>query len=124
MIAPVSGAGAGAAGRRGGNGRRVEPTRASAQAGGGDRGQHEPLPDSRALVASQSESRRQSSGGNRALRGYADAAFLTQLIATREGLPQTRARRRAEPEETIAAYAATARSTIQLPAGKILRHSA
>jgi hypothetical protein len=34
------------------------------------------------------------------------APFLAQLIATREQLPQTRERRRAEPEEAIAAYRA------------------
>lgn len=32
------------------------------------------------------------------------AAFLTQLIATRMQAPQTRARRRAEPDEAIAVY--------------------
>ena len=32
------------------------------------------------------------------------AAFLAQLIATRMQAPQTRARRRAEPEEAIAVY--------------------
>jgi hypothetical protein len=35
------------------------------------------------------------------------APFLAQLIATREQLPQTRERRRAEPEEAIAAYRAS-----------------
>jgi len=33
-------------------------------------------------------------------------AFLAQLIATADKLPQTRARRRADPAEAIAAYAA------------------
>ena len=33
-----------------------------------------------------------------------DAAFLAHLIATRTQAPQTRARRRAEPAEAIAAY--------------------
>lgn len=37
-----------------------------------------------------------------------DAAFLAQLIATKAQLPQTRARRRAEPEEALAAYRAAA----------------
>jgi len=32
------------------------------------------------------------------------AAFLTQLIATQMRAPQTRARRRAEPDEAIAVY--------------------
>ena len=34
------------------------------------------------------------------------ADFLAQLIATRTLTPQTRSRRRAEPEEAIAAYGA------------------
>ena len=34
------------------------------------------------------------------------APFIAQLIATRLRAPQTRARRRAEPEEAIAAYRA------------------
>lgn len=37
-----------------------------------------------------------------------DAAFLAQLIATKVQMPQTRARRRAEPDEAIAAYRAAA----------------
>jgi len=32
--------------------------------------------------------------------------FLAQLIATKDQLPQTRERRRAEPDEAIAAYRA------------------
>jgi hypothetical protein len=36
--------------------------------------------------------------------GRAHAAFLTHLIATRRELPQTRARRRAEPGEAARAY--------------------
>jgi hypothetical protein len=39
-------------------------------------------------------------------RRAASAAFLAQLIATREQLPQTRERRRAEPADAIAVYAA------------------
>jgi hypothetical protein len=35
---------------------------------------------------------------------YREAAFLAHLIATRAMAPQTRERRRAEPEEAIAAY--------------------
>lgn len=33
-----------------------------------------------------------------------DATFLAHLIATKAQAPQTRAKRRAEPEEAIAAY--------------------
>jgi hypothetical protein len=41
------------------------------------------------------------------------ADFLTQLIATVARLPQTRVRRRAEPEQAIAAYGARDRSVMQ-----------
>jgi len=34
----------------------------------------------------------------------ANAGFLAHLIATATGLPQTRARRRAEPEVALSAY--------------------
>ena len=40
------------------------------------------------------------------LRRHPAAPFLAQLIATQMLAPQTRARRRAEPGEAIAAYAA------------------
>lgn len=40
-----------------------------------------------------------------------DAAFLAQLIASKERIAQTRARRRAEPNEAIAAYRAAAALT-------------
>ena len=39
------------------------------------------------------------------------AAFLAQLIATAQGTPQTRARRRADPAEACAAYAVIAGSS-------------
>ncbi len=39
---------------------------------------------------------------------YRQAAFLAQLIATREQAQQTRDRRRAEPMEALAAYRAAA----------------
>jgi hypothetical protein len=38
--------------------------------------------------------------------GRASADFIAHLIATSEKLPQTRVRRRAEPEEAAAAYGA------------------
>src|SRR5690606_4970783 len=41
------------------------------------------------------------------------APFLAQLIATSRQLPQTRERRRAEPEKALAAYAATGVPTIR-----------
>ncbi len=40
------------------------------------------------------------------LRTRPQAGFLAHLIATKEKLPQTRARRRAEPQDVIAVYAA------------------
>ncbi len=49
------------------------------------------------------------------------ADFLAQLIATLAQAPQTRARRRAEPDEAIAAYGAGGRSTVS--AGHILTRS-
>jgi hypothetical protein len=39
-----------------------------------------------------------------AMMNYRQAQFLTHLIATKDQLPQTRERRRAEPGEAIAAY--------------------
>ncbi|MEI9804585.1 MAG: hypothetical protein WDN48_09130 [Pseudolabrys sp.] len=37
---------------------------------------------------------------------YREAQFLAHLIATKDRLPQTRERRRADPAEAIAAYTA------------------
>jgi hypothetical protein len=54
-------------------------------------------------------------------RGRPQAEFLTQLIAAKTRAPQTLARRRAEPDEAIAAYdAANGRP---LPAGRSLSRS-
>src|SRR5579863_8347499 len=49
------------------------------------------------------------------------ADFLTQLIAISEKMPQTRLRRRAEPQEAIAAYRARGRSAA--PSGRALSRS-
>ena len=38
---------------------------------------------------------------------HPSAAFLTQLLAIKAGLPQTRERRRAEPDEATHSYEAT-----------------
>ena len=53
--------------------------------------------------------------------GRATAPFLTHLIATAAGVPQTRVRRRADPNWAATAYAAT----MQAPAvtGRSLRES-
>lgn len=40
---------------------------------------------------------------------YRQAPFLAQLIATKQQLPQTRERRRAEPAEAVSAYRAMAK---------------
>jgi hypothetical protein len=42
---------------------------------------------------------------------HCQAPFLAQLLAIKDQHPQTRARRRAEPNEAIAAYRATAALT-------------
>jgi hypothetical protein len=44
--------------------------------------------------------------GDTPLRTGGRAAYLAHLIATKDKLPQTRERRRAEPAEVIAVYAA------------------
>ncbi len=41
------------------------------------------------------------------MRARPQAEFLAHLIATDRKLPQTRQRRRAQPEDAVAAYAAT-----------------
>jgi hypothetical protein len=46
------------------------------------------------------------------------ATFLTQLIANAGQLPQTRARRRAEPAEAIAAYRETI-AKLHAPTGQL-----
>jgi hypothetical protein len=48
------------------------------------------------------------------------ASFLAHLIATREQAPQTRERRRAEPEHAVATYAAAA-ALAAPPAPKVSR---
>jgi hypothetical protein len=60
-------------------------------------------PESRALVALTPPSDRLE---RQAAVGY--APFLAQLVATKDHHPQTRERRRAEPNEALAAYRAAA----------------
>jgi hypothetical protein len=88
----------------------VTATRPSAQQSSGDLPReperHEtPAIESRALVALAPIS------DHAPAAGFREAPFLAQLIATREQLPQTRERRRAEPGEAIAAYRAAAALT-------------
>src|SRR5207237_10368789 len=60
-----------------------------------------PQTETRALIAIEQAA---PSDGVRRVTRYPAAGFLTQLIATRGQAPQTRARRRAAPEEAIAVY--------------------
>src|SRR5690348_15843553 len=57
--------------------------------------------ESRALIPLQPIERAETP-----LRTRPQAAFLAHLLATRDKLPQTRERRRAEPEQAVAVYAA------------------
>jgi hypothetical protein len=52
---------------------------------------------------------------------YPDCGFIAHLIATKAQAPQTRARRRAEPDEAISAYAALGQQPSA--AGRILVRS-
>jgi hypothetical protein len=61
---------------------------------------------SRALIALQPIAR-----GDTGPQTRPQAGFLAHLIATDRKLPQTRERRRAEPAEAVAAYAATGAAT-------------
>jgi hypothetical protein len=47
----------------------------------------------------------------------ADAGFVAHLIATAAQAPQTRARRRAEPEEALAAYRVRNRAQTEVGRG-------
>jgi len=80
--------------------RSADPKFSAATAGESARGPEQT--ESRALVpvAPADEARPEPSGH------YREASFLAQLIATKEQMPQTRERRRAEPGEAIAAYRA------------------
>jgi hypothetical protein len=51
----------------------------------------------------------------------ANADFVAHLIATKTQVPQTRARRRAEPEQAVAAYGAVGQWPT--PAGRTLSRS-
>jgi hypothetical protein len=65
----------------------------------------EPAAPGRALVAVAPVSRPEAP--TPIARRVTSAAFLAQLIATREHFPQTRERRRAEPGHAVNVYAAT-----------------
>ncbi len=64
-------------------------------------------PGQRALVPLQTAAPGASDGTPvRLARATPDAPFLTHLIATAQGVPQSRERRRAEPKWATSAYAA------------------
>jgi hypothetical protein len=64
---------------------------------------------------------RPDNGASTRANGGAKADFVAHLIATRNRLPQTCARRRAAPETAIAAYAALGHWPI--PSGRALSRS-
>lgn len=69
-----------------------------------------PASESRALIAIGPAS---PSERSRLPTRHPGAAFLAQLIATQMQAPQTRARRRAEPEEAIAVYRSMTKPVMQ-----------
>jgi hypothetical protein len=71
---------------------------------------------SRALIPLQPIAR-----SDLAARDRPQASFLAHLIATDRQLPQTRERRRAEPEDAIAAYAAVDAGTPARAGGTLSR---
>jgi len=74
-------------------------------------------PDSRALVVIDT-----GAAEPKLAAAHPCAAFLTQLLAIKAGLPQTRERRREEPE--VAAHVYEAQMTAPLPnAGGTLRRA-
>ena len=85
---------------------RISGTREGAFGHGGQPPQQ---PDSRAPNASRALTVIDPPLRSEMLFVRGDAAFLAHLIATKAQAPQTRAKRRAEPAEALAAYRATAR---------------
>lgn len=59
--------------------------------------------------------------GNRCAAQRPNADFVAQLIATIAQAPQTRLRRRAEPEAAIAAYRALGQWPTTAPGGTVCR---
>lgn len=81
--------------------RQASPTQFGAEAALG-----ELASGSRALVALTP-----SAAACEAPQAYRQATFLAQLLAIKDQHPQTRERRRAEPDEAIAAYRAAVELT-------------
>lgn len=80
--------------------RRVEPAWSAAETG-------EEAPRSTALVPVEAP-RAAETAGERLVRHRVHAPFLAQLIATHEGMAETRRLRRASPQRAAAGYAAAA----------------
>ena len=76
---------------------RVEPV------GDAPRAEGRPHEESRALVAIEPAPTCESAEA-RLVRHRVHAPFLAQLLATREGMAETRARRRAEPNRAVRVY--------------------
>jgi hypothetical protein len=72
--------------------------------------------ESRALIAVAPATQAKRSWAH---AGHPGAPFLAQLIATRMQAPQTRARRRAEPEDAIALYRAATAAVAASTFGKL-----
>ncbi len=70
-----------------------------------------------ALVATESDATQERRSF---VRYRPNAAFLAHLIATRENVPQLRARRRTEPETAIASYNRTEASARNPQPGRII----
>jgi len=73
---------------------------------------HTEIPTARALVSTKLGPAERGCSGSMppAAQRYGNAAFITHLIATAQGAPQTRSRRRAEPDVAVSVYAAASRS--------------
>ncbi|MCE1235386.1 MAG: hypothetical protein LWW93_03420 [Hyphomicrobiales bacterium] len=95
------------------NARRVAPGARAASAGE-DRG------ECRALVPIAPTPSSTDEAPIRIVRPLVDAGFLAQLIATAEGLPETRRLRRADPRRAAAAYARTERGEGLLTPGYLV----
>lgn len=100
--------------------RTVEPVSADIDADRDDG--RAPKAPSTALVPRDPERSRRRAGDNVWFH-RPSAPFIAQLIATRADMPQTRARRRAEPAEAAAVYGDAAARTGYRDPGRRLRMS-
>jgi hypothetical protein len=84
---------------------------------------HTLIPPTRALVRPGTIGADFADRGSLSLAriGYGEAAFITHLIATAQGIPQSRKRRRVDPNCAVSAYAAASRNA--LPAGHAISES-